>query len=201
MNIMFQTTNHVLTSTDEKDLAILLPIDLLFRRQLGRKDNKATALFVLESWDSANVSSLWVGSASGDISIFPLGDIPAVEASTAAPKAAATWGAHGGGVNCLHGARGQPTVWSGGADWQAKQWSPAGELLRSLTEHTLPVPPPPSPRYSDCRSPSLTSDQTFRTSPLLKALLHLSKPHSTVAQQPCSASALCRENDSGGSAP
>ena len=116
---------------------------------MGKKDGKASALFVLES-DSASAQSLWVGYANGDISVFPLADAAAGEPPPAAAlKATATWGAHGGGVNCLHGARGHAAVWSGGADWQAKQWGPAGDLLRSLTEHTLPVlPPPPPPRRS-----------------------------------------------------
>ncbi len=60
---------------------------------------------------------LWVGFAGGDLSVFCLADPDGGGGSGG--KAAASWAAHGGGVNCLHGAHGAATVWSGGADWQA----------------------------------------------------------------------------------
>ena len=64
---------------------------------MGKKDTKATAIFVLEPHpaDPAAVLLLWLGTAAGDIAIFPL-TLPAPDAP-AAPKAAATCGAHGGG--------------------------------------------------------------------------------------------------------
>ena len=88
------------------------------RRQFGKKDSKTTAMHLLDDDDG---TSLWTGTAAGEMSIFLLGS-QGITADGVSSNAAMTWSAHQGGVNCIDGTHGLPFVWTGGSDWQVQSY-------------------------------------------------------------------------------